>query len=155
MKIIIQPVIRDFLSGWIMAISMSFFAVTAFGQRQNGLVFLPQVVIQTDQQEYPPGSNVYIAGSSWLPGEHVMLQVLHLVDSLNELPSPAHAHFPWTAIADSSGNLRSSWHIPLNENEPNAALVLKATGLLSGRQTIWIFHGIPVVPYRRRIRIRH
>lgn len=155
MKTIIHPVIRYCFSNWIIVISLSFYSIVVFGQRQNGLVSMPPVVIQTDQQQYPPGSNVYIAGSSWFPGEHVMLQVVHLEDSLNELPSPAHAHFPWTAIADSSGNLRSSWHIPLKENESNATLVLKATGLLSGRQTIWIFHGTPVMPYRRRIRIRH
>jgi hypothetical protein len=53
--------------------------------------------VKTDATDYAPGTTVTITGSGWQPGETV---------SLTLVESPLHdTHGPFTAVADSSGNI--------------------------------------------------
>src|SRR5229473_2768224 len=85
--------------------------------------------VSTDQSDYPPGSTVYITGAGFAPGETVQCQVLHSPTGGDDATSPAHQ--PWTTIADDSGNIATSWYIPLAEDELNSTLQLTAIGRTS------------------------
>lgn len=89
-----------------------------------------QATIQTDLLDYPPGSTAIITGTGFQPGETVTLQVLHTVgDSLGTDPQ---YHQPFTAIADGSGNITSTWWVPNDADALGATFKLKANGQLSG-----------------------
>ena len=69
-----------------------------------------QATIQTDLLDYPPGSTAIITGTGFQPGEIVTLQVVHVDgDSLGTDPQ---YHQPFTAVADDSGNVASTWFVP-------------------------------------------
>jgi hypothetical protein len=99
--------------------------------------FSQSATIGTDQADYAPGSTAIITGSGFTPGETVTLQVLHDPTGGDDATSPAHQ--PWTVIADASGNVSSSWVVPLNEDELGATLKLTADGQSSGLHAEWIF----------------
>jgi hypothetical protein len=80
--------------------------------------------IATDQADYPPGSTVYITGSSFQPNETVTLQVLHF--ETNGDNDTAAAHQPWTVMADADGNVSATWLVPLDQDELGATLLLTA-----------------------------
>ena len=98
-----------------------------------------QATVQTDQPDYAPGSTAFISGSGWLPGEGVVLQVLHPGDSIDNTSSPSGAHLPWTVLADELGNISSQWDVPTDEDELGATLLLSAKGVQSGSSAEWIF----------------
>jgi hypothetical protein len=108
-----------FIKSVIIVCFLSFFSAKAFSQ----------ATVSTDQPDYPPGSTVYITGSGFAANETVTLQVLH-VGGGDDLTSPAHQ--PWTVTADASGNISSTWLVPLDQDELGATLQLTATGQTSG-----------------------
>ncbi|MDO3628338.1 S-layer family protein, partial [Mucilaginibacter sp. BT774] len=89
-----------------------------------------QPTVQTDQQDYPPGSTVYITGSGFMVNEPVTLQVLHVGEPADDQISTAHQ--PWTVTADSVGNITATWVVPPDQDEYGATLQLTATGQSSG-----------------------
>ncbi|WP_035671471.1 T9SS type A sorting domain-containing protein [Flavobacterium sp. 83] len=104
-----------------------FVANTAFGQ----------ATVTTDLLDYPPGATVFITGSGFQADESVDLQVIHtLANGDNDTSA---AHLPWVIIADSSGNINSTWLVPFDEDELGATLLLTANGQSSGIHAEWTF----------------
>ncbi|MBS1529799.1 MAG: hypothetical protein JSU01_05800, partial [Bacteroidetes bacterium] len=98
-----------------------------------------QATVQTDKSDYPPGSTVYITGSGFQANEQVTLQVLHTDTTSATEDGSSPAHQPWTVTADGSGNISSTWLVPLDEDELNSALQLTAVGQTSGLTAKWTF----------------
>ena len=85
-----------------------------------------QATIKTDLLDYPPGSTAIITGTGFQQGETVTMQETHTVgDSLGTDPQ---YHQPFTAIADGSGNISSSWYVPNDGDAAGATFILKARG---------------------------
>jgi hypothetical protein len=96
-----------------------------------------QATIKTDLLDYPPGSTAIITGTGFQPGETVTMQVVHVDgDSLGTDPS---YHQPFTAIADGSGNISSSWFVPNDGDALGANFKLSAEGGSSGLYAEWFF----------------
>ena len=90
---------------------------------------LGQATVTTDRLDYPPGDTAIITGTGFQPGETVTLQVLHAVgDSLGTDPQ---YHQPFTAIADSVGNIYATWWVPNNGDALGALFKLTADGQTS------------------------
>ena len=72
-------------------------------------VLAQTAALVTDSLDYQPGSTATINGNGFQPGESVQLQVLHADyhagDPIGE------DHEPWHAVADSSGNIFTTWHV--------------------------------------------
>ncbi|MGN6264674.1 MAG: IPT/TIG domain-containing protein, partial [Ginsengibacter sp.] len=118
---------------FLRSLLFTFFALTL----SSVTAFSQTATIKTDQLDYPPGSTVIITGTGWQPGETVTLQVLHEGETGDNEISGAHA--PFTAIADGSGNISSTWTVPYDEDELGATLVLTAVGGSSGLTAQWTF----------------
>ncbi|MDB4920734.1 S-layer family protein, partial [Mucilaginibacter sp.] len=86
--------------------------------------------VQTDQQDYAPGTTVYITGAGFAANEAVTLQVLHAGTPTGDNQT-SQAHLPWTVTADSTGNITATWLVPLDEDEIGATLQLTAVGQTS------------------------
>jgi len=108
-----------FIKSAIIICFLSFISAKAFSQ----------AFVHTDQQDYAPGSTVYITGSGFTANETVTLQVLHVGDGDDEISA---AHQPWTITADAGGNINATWLVPADEDEVGATLQLTATGQTSG-----------------------
>ena len=82
--------------------------------------------IKTDKADYAPGQTVTISGSGWQPGETVTLTLLEspLIDT----------HGPFTAVADSNGNLANIDFVP-DSHDLDIQFYLTATGSVSQAQT--------------------
>src|SRR5438093_5729077 len=79
--------------------------------------------LTTDQQDYPPYSYVYIAGTGFAPGETVNMIVVEL--------DPIQQSFqPWDVVADENGNINTSWYI-FTEELIGATMQVTATGQTS------------------------
>ncbi|EEF59428.1 MBG domain-containing protein [Pedosphaera parvula] len=103
------------------------------------LMFAWQVVAQTnsptvvtDQEDYAPGSTVYITATGFSPNEIVQLRVLHVGDDGDGDNTNSPAHQPWQATADDTGSFQTTWLVPADQDELGATLQLTATGLASG-----------------------
>ncbi|MDB4904983.1 MAG: C-terminal target protein, partial [Mucilaginibacter sp.] len=96
-----------------------------------------QASVQTDQLDYAPGSTVYITGSGFTANETVTLQILHYGTVGDNLTVAAHQ--PWTVAADASGNISSTWVVPIDDDELGATLQLTAVGVSSGLTAQEIF----------------
>ncbi|MGN6296327.1 MAG: T9SS type A sorting domain-containing protein [Ginsengibacter sp.] len=118
---------------FLRSLLFTFFALTL----SSVTAFSQTATIKTDQSDYPPGSTVIITGTGWQPGETVTLQVLHEGETGDNEISGAHA--PFTAIADGSGNISSTWTVPYDEDELGATLLLTAVGGSSGLTAQWTF----------------
>jgi hypothetical protein len=119
-------------------------AVGQTGTTQGGQVVLLTMeagnaggaLVQTDTDDYPPGTTVTITGSGWEPGETVKL-TLHmdpLRDSDTEL----------TAVADGNGRITNTQYSP-TQYDVYVRYVLTATGLTSGRRAQTTFTDAPRV----------
>src|ERR1051325_9198672 len=108
-----------FIKSVIIICFLSFISAKAFSQ----------AFVHTDQQDYAPGSTVYITGSGFNANETVTLQVLHVGDGDDEMSA---SHQPWTITADAGGNINATWLVPADEDEVGATLQLTATGQTSG-----------------------
>jgi len=87
------------------------------GEAPNG------ATLTTDQQDYPPYSYVYIAGTGFAPGETVNMIVVEL--------DPIQQSFqPWDVVADENGNINTSWYI-FTEELIGATMQVTATGQTS------------------------
>jgi hypothetical protein len=82
--------------------------------------------VKTDKADYAPGETVSISGSGWQPGETVTLSFVEspLLDT----------HGPFTATADSSGNIANIDLVP-DAHDVNVLFYLTATGSVSQAQT--------------------
>jgi len=118
---------------FLRSLLFTFFAITL----SSVTAFSQTATIKTDQLDYPPGSTVIITGTGWQPEETVTLQVLHEGETGDNEISGAHA--PFTAIADGSGNISSTWTVPYDEDELGATLLLTAVGSNSGLTASWTF----------------
>src|SRR5690348_5490834 len=118
---------------FLRSLLFTFFAITL----NSVTAFSQTATIKTDQLDYPPGSTVIITGTGWQPEETVTLQVLHEGETGDNEISGAHA--PFTAIADGSGNISSTWTVPYDEDELGATLLLTAVGGSSGLTAQWTF----------------
>src|ERR1044071_6188121 len=116
--------VRAFFFG-LMLFAFCSGATTAFGQAAAW--------VTTDAADYPPGRTVYISGGGFAAGETATCEVLHIADSGDNNTSTAHQ--PWTAVADDSGNISTTWDVPFDEDELGATLQLTATGQRSGLTT--------------------
>src|SRR4051812_23907231 len=82
-----------------------------------------EATLTTDQADYQPYTYVYISGTGFAPGETVNMIVVQLS------PNPA-SYEPWDAVADSNGNLDTSWYV-FSEELIGAAMQVTATGQTS------------------------
>src|SRR5712664_1422924 len=82
--------------------------------------------VKTDKADYAPGEIVTITGSGWQPGETVTL-------SLQEVPFND-THGPYTAVADSAGNILNTYFVP-NAADVGIRFYLTASGSVSQAQT--------------------
>jgi len=86
-----------------------------------------QATIATDKPDYPPGSTVTITGSGFQANESIVMQVLVIDPAVNDNDtSPAHK--PFSATADASGNLQTTWVVPADGDELGATLKATADG---------------------------
>ena len=81
--------------------------------------------VKTDKADYPPGTTVNIIGSGWQPGEIVSLTLIEspLIDT----------HGPFSAVADSSGNISNSSFVT-DEHDLAVHFSLMAKGSASQAQ---------------------
>ncbi|MCI0329867.1 MAG: HYR domain-containing protein [candidate division Zixibacteria bacterium] len=90
--------------------------------------------LDTDQNSYPPGSEVHITGSGFLSGETVTLTV-SLLDSYS---AGGEADEPWDVSASNKGGFTSYWAVPDNDALEEVFKVT-ATGKTSKRQATAFF----------------
>jgi hypothetical protein len=90
---------------------------------------LLSVVVQTDQRAYAPGSTATITGMGLQAGETVDLQIYDLTKNTTQST--------WTAPADSSGNVSTTWSVASLVGDD---LQVTATGETSGLSGQTTFH---------------
>lgn len=84
-----------------------------------------QPVVDTDFEDYSPGSKPIITGSGFAAEEVVQLQIVN-----TSVPDDkGDEHLPWQVKTDAKGNFKTDWFV--TEDEVNAALHLTALGLTS------------------------
>src|SRR6185369_8219737 len=107
------------------AMSMMLMAIlfSANVNAQQRTVPTRNVTVWTNQPSYPSGATVYITGRGWQPGETVVLRVSHQPSVEADLSNPAFQS--WTVVADSRGDITSSW---TTTNEDHVTLLLTAQG---------------------------
>ena len=106
----------------VFLIANLFFASVAFGQ----------ATVLTDLLDYPPGSTAIITGSGFQAGETVILLVEHVGEE--PMGTDPQYHQPWIVVADSIGNIATSWYVPTVEEGDalGATLLLTADGQTAG-----------------------
>jgi len=82
--------------------------------------------VKSDKADYAPGEIVTITGRGWQPGETVNLALVESPD--------LDTHGPFTAVADSSGNIYNNSFVP-DEHDANILFYVTATGSVSQAQT--------------------
>jgi len=74
--------------------------------------------VTTDRDDYSPGQTAYITGSGFQAGEAVVLQIVYVDSGLKNESAASFAdhsgHDPWTVVANSSGNISSSWLVEMD-----------------------------------------
>jgi hypothetical protein len=98
------------LSGW---------ALFSTGQATSSVEQYSYATVQTDNNDYPPGSTVAITGSGWIPGETVTLTLVESPDLDN--------HLPVTVVADQYGNIYNADFSP-DAHDLNVRFYLTARG---------------------------
>ncbi|HEY7312352.1 MAG TPA: Ig-like domain repeat protein, partial [Gemmataceae bacterium] len=98
--------------------------VIAFALPGTGGQFATSV--QTDKLDYSPGQTAIITGSGFQAGESVDLQVVNTATG-----TPAGNPPTWTVVADTNGNIQTSW--TCTSDLLGDTLQLSATGESSGR----------------------
>jgi hypothetical protein len=113
------------------------FAVTARGRfsgTTSSATFDRMAAVSTDRFAYAPDEDATIAGTGFLSGEGVILQVQRSGAAADESTSPA----PWTVTADEAGSIASSWSVsPDTTNGTDTILTAKGTS--SGLTAAWAF----------------
>jgi trimeric autotransporter adhesin len=94
--------------------------------------------VTTDQPDYAVGTAVNVSGSGWQPGETVTLTLVEspLIDT----------HGPYTAVADSNGNISSSQFVT-DLHDVNVRFYLTAKGSVSQAQTTFFDAAAAVVVF--------
>src|ERR1041384_3472944 len=87
---------------------------------------LRAATLTTDKDDYSPGQTVIITGSGFAPGETVSVVIKHVDGTTN----PPISHGPWTAVANSSGGLSTTW-VVCSTDCVGALLDVVATGTTS------------------------
>ena len=113
---------------------MLFFSLAAFNAQGQATP-----TIQTDLLDYPPGSTAIITGTGFTPGETVTLQVLHIDAGVDSLGTDPQHHQPWNVIADVSGNISTTWLVPIDGDALGATFKLTAEGGSSSLHAEWVF----------------
>ena len=92
------------------------------------LGFVSAQKVTTDKLDYPPGSTAIITGTGFQAGETITLLVEHVGGE--PVGTDPQYHQPWTIVADSLGNIGSSWYVPtVAEGDAlGATLLLTADG---------------------------
>jgi hypothetical protein len=105
--------------------SEGFLAVAGESSQLAGEIY-HFATIKTDAADYPPGTQVLMTGSGWMPGETVTLSLLEepLIDT----------HPDMTAVADANGDIRFDQWAP-DDHDLNVGFVLTAKGSQSQAQT--------------------
>ncbi|MFE3867087.1 MBG domain-containing protein [Flavobacterium sp. LS2P90] len=105
----------------VFLITNLFFASVAFGQ----------ATVSTDLLDYPPGSTAIITGSGFQAGETVILLVEHVGEE--PMGTDPQYHQPWIVVANSIGNIATSWYVPTVEEGDalGATFLLTADGMTS------------------------
>ena len=100
-------------------------AMVAGGSNLGSTEFYGFATIKTDASDYPPGTNVHITGSGWVPGETVALTLVEspLIDT----------HGPYGAVADANGNISDN-SFTTDAHDMNVAFALTAVGSKSQAQ---------------------
>src|SRR5207245_989155 len=88
--------------------------------------------VKTDKADYAPGTIVTITGSGWVPGETVTLTAVE--------STSYDTHGPWTAVADSGGNIFNNQFSP-DQHDLFVKFTLTAVGSVSQAQTTFIDAG--------------
>ncbi|MBI2730062.1 MAG: hypothetical protein HYX40_04815, partial [Sphingobacteriales bacterium] len=101
--------------------------------------------VSTDRLDYPPGDTAYITGSGFAPGEIVTLQVHHIDMGTVSLGTDPQYHQPWTTVADSLGNISTTWWVPNDGDALGATFLLTADGQTSLYYATWEFTDSPRV----------
>ncbi|MFE3849264.1 beta strand repeat-containing protein, partial [Flavobacterium sp. LB3P45] len=105
-----------------------FFASVAFGQ----------ATVSTDLLDYPPGSTAIITGFGFQAGEKVILLVEHV--GVEPAGTDPQYHQPWTIVADSIGNIATSWYVPtVAEGDALGATFLLTADGQNGAHAEWTF----------------
>ncbi|MFN7916573.1 MAG: PxKF domain-containing protein [Vicinamibacterales bacterium] len=89
--------------------------------------------LRTDKDDYMPAETASIAGSGFVPGEAVELQVRHLTG-----PDGGNGHAPFYATADANGAVAASWFVDPDDSL-GATFVLSGKGAVSGALAEWVF----------------
>jgi hypothetical protein len=94
-------------------------AMVAGGSNLGSTELYAFATIKTDASDYPPGTNVHITGSGWVPGETVALTLVEspLIDT----------HGPYGAVADANGNISDN-SFTTNADDVNISFALTAVG---------------------------
>jgi hypothetical protein len=108
------------------AVGSEGFLAVAGGSSQPAGEIYHFATIKTDAADYPPGTQVLMTGSGWMPGETVTLSLLEepLIDT----------HPDMTAVADANGDITFDQWAP-DDHDLNVGFVLTAKGSQSQAQT--------------------
>jgi len=113
------------------------FIVTARGRfsgATSSAIFDRMAAVSTDRFAYVPTEDARIAGSGFLSGEGVTLQVQRSGAAADESAGAA----PWTVTADEAGSIASSWFMSADSSFGTDS-ILTAKGDSSGLTAAWAF----------------
>ncbi len=104
----------------------TFFAASQLSAQDSGSASNTATVV-TDRDDYAPFSIVYIDGAGFQAGETVSNQIVQISG-----PAPGTVYEPWEAVADTNGNISTSWFV-FTEDLLDTTLQLTSLGESSGR----------------------
>jgi hypothetical protein len=89
---------------------------------------MPTASVTTDKHDYRPGETVIITATGFWPNEQVRFEVDHITagakGSVQSEIADHQGHDPWYMMADSAGNVNTSWLV--QEDSLNQTLLLTA-----------------------------
>ena len=109
-------------------------AVGGLSGPTNAVAFGRMAFVSTNLFDYEPGSDASIVGGGFLPGETVILHVIH---TSGGVPGGA-GHDPWTVTADAAGRVAATWHVDPDDSL-GSEFLLHARGAQSGLAATWAF----------------
>ena len=123
--------------------------IVAGGRNGSGYLTSSEVfgfaTIETDQNDYPPGTPVVMTGSGWKPGEQVLVQVMAFPLDQH------HVEFTGAAVADGTGKIKLTG-FQVDKSHLGVNFLANATGSESRAQTLFsdadttVVTGITVTP---------